>query len=138
MQIPRADSDVCSFSFSGYSCEPEAPSNLSTRKGLHPKPPRRACMHSPTGPETLAETTMEAPSPVQQSLEEGSSATGVPTDASGASKANGGWAEVWRLAMPLILSNSVWTLQITIDRVMLAQWDSNAVAAAMPGVMLFM
>lgn len=49
----------------------------------------------------------------------------------------GGWREVWRLAMPLILANSFWTLQITIDRVLLAQWDSPAVGAAMAAAMLF-
>jgi len=49
----------------------------------------------------------------------------------------GGGAELMRLALPLILSSSVWTLQVTLDRVMLSRFDSNAVAAAMPAVCLF-
>jgi MATE family multidrug resistance protein len=48
-----------------------------------------------------------------------------------------GWGEVWRLALPLILANSFWTLQITIDRVLLARLSSEAVGAAMAAVMLF-
>jgi MATE family multidrug resistance protein len=57
------------------------------------------------------------------------------------------WSEKWRgpgggrellaLAFPLILSNSLWTLQITIDRVMLGQLSSNAVGAAMAAVLVF-
>jgi MATE family multidrug resistance protein len=42
-----------------------------------------------------------------------------------------------RLALPLILSSSFLTLQITIDRILLSHYDPNAVAAAMPAVMLF-
>lgn len=49
----------------------------------------------------------------------------------------GGKAELLLLAWPLILSNSIWTLQITIDRVFLSWLGSEAVAAAMPAVMLF-
>lgn len=49
----------------------------------------------------------------------------------------GGWREVLRLALPLILANSFWTLQITIDRVMLSRYDSSALAAAMPAAMVF-
>src|SRR3954469_4376827 len=48
-----------------------------------------------------------------------------------------GWRDVWRLALPLILANSFWTLQITVDRVMLAHDSSDAVGAAMAAVMLF-
>lgn len=48
-----------------------------------------------------------------------------------------GWREVWQLALPLILANSFWTLQITVDRVLLSWHSSDAVAAAMAGVMLF-
>lgn len=51
--------------------------------------------------------------------------------------APGGWRAVGRLALPLILANSFWTLQITIDRVLLGQLSSDAVAAAMAGAMLF-
>src|SRR5262249_47371242 len=39
--------------------------------------------------------------------------------------------------LPLILSNSFWTLQITIDRILLSRYSSDAVAAAMPAAMLF-
>jgi MATE family multidrug resistance protein len=42
-----------------------------------------------------------------------------------------------RLALPLVLSNSIWTLQIIIDRVMLSRYSSDAVAAAMPAVVPF-
>jgi MATE family multidrug resistance protein len=48
----------------------------------------------------------------------------------------GGGREVLRLALPFILSNSLWTLQITIDRILLSQWSSDAVAAAMPAALL--
>jgi MATE family multidrug resistance protein len=48
----------------------------------------------------------------------------------------GGGKEVLGLALPFILSNSLWTLQITVDRVLLSQWSSNAVAAAMPAALL--
>lgn len=51
--------------------------------------------------------------------------------------APGGWRAVGRLALPLILANSFWTLQITIDRVLLGRLSSDAVAAAMAGAMLF-
>lgn len=49
----------------------------------------------------------------------------------------GNWREVLRLALPLILANSFWTLQITIDRVMLAKHSSDELAAAMPAAMVF-
>src|SRR5262249_28696853 len=52
-------------------------------------------------------------------------------------QAEGGGAEVMRLALPLILSNSVWTLQIIIDRVLLSRYSSDAVAAAMPAAVSF-
>lgn len=42
-----------------------------------------------------------------------------------------------RLALPLILSSSVWTLQVTLDRIMLSRFSSDAVAAAMPAVCFF-
>ncbi|MGF1581429.1 MAG: hypothetical protein ACFCD0_19055 [Gemmataceae bacterium] len=45
--------------------------------------------------------------------------------------------EVFRVALPLIVSNSFWTIQITIDRVLLSRYDSDAVGAAMAGVLLF-
>lgn len=49
----------------------------------------------------------------------------------------GGGREVLRLAIPLILSNSFWTLQITIDRIFLSQADSENVGAAMSAVVFF-
>lgn len=42
-----------------------------------------------------------------------------------------GGGEVLRLAFPLIISNSFWTMQLTIDRVFLSQDNSELVAAAM-------
>jgi MATE family multidrug resistance protein len=49
----------------------------------------------------------------------------------------GGLGELLRLAWPLVLSNSLWTLQITLDRVLLSRSGSEAVAAAMAAAMLF-
>ena len=49
----------------------------------------------------------------------------------------GGARELMRLAFPLILSNSVWTLQLTIDRIMLSRLGEEHVAAAMAAAMLF-
>jgi len=49
----------------------------------------------------------------------------------------GGAGELIRLSLPFILSNSFWTLQITIDRVLLSQYSSESVAAAMPAVLVF-
>src|SRR5262245_38624269 len=49
----------------------------------------------------------------------------------------GGARELLRLSWPLILSNSVWTLQTFIDRIFLSELGSDYVAASMPAVMLF-
>lgn len=46
-------------------------------------------------------------------------------------------AELLRLSWPLILSNSIWTLQTFIDRVFLAQLGDDVVGATMPAVLLF-
>jgi MATE family multidrug resistance protein len=51
--------------------------------------------------------------------------------------APGGYRELLRLALPLIISNSFWTLQITIDRVLLGHYSSKAVGAAVDAAMLF-
>lgn len=51
--------------------------------------------------------------------------------------AEGGGRELLRLALPLILSNSFWTLQVTIDRVLLARLSSDAVSAAFLATLLF-
>jgi MATE family multidrug resistance protein len=50
---------------------------------------------------------------------------------------DGGGRELLRIALPLILSNSFMTLQITIDRALLSQADSDAVAAAMPAALVY-
>jgi MATE family multidrug resistance protein len=49
----------------------------------------------------------------------------------------GGGAELLRLAFPLILSNSFLTLQLTVDRALLSQYESDAVAAALPAALLY-
>jgi MATE family multidrug resistance protein len=49
----------------------------------------------------------------------------------------GGGRELLQLALPLILSNSFLTIQITIDRALLSQLSSDAVAAAMPAALLY-
>jgi MATE family multidrug resistance protein len=49
----------------------------------------------------------------------------------------GGYRELLRLALPLIISNSFWTLQITIDRILLGHYSSDAVGAAVASVLLF-
>lgn len=51
--------------------------------------------------------------------------------------APGGGRELLRLAVPLIVSNSVWTLQITLDRVLLSWLGQEQVGAAMTAAMLF-
>jgi MATE family multidrug resistance protein len=48
-----------------------------------------------------------------------------------------GGREVLRIALPLILSNSFLTLQVTIDRVLLSEFSSDAVAAAIPALLLY-
>lgn len=49
----------------------------------------------------------------------------------------GGGRELLALAWPLIVSNSFWTLQIALDRILLSRHSSAEVAAAMPAAMLF-
>src|SRR5437762_8755461 len=49
----------------------------------------------------------------------------------------GGARELLALAWPLILSNSIWTAQITLDRVLLGQNASADLPASLPAVMLF-
>src|SRR5438874_13294533 len=49
----------------------------------------------------------------------------------------GGGRELLRLAFPLILSSSFMTLQLTIDRALLSQASSDAVAAAMPAAVFY-
>lgn len=42
-----------------------------------------------------------------------------------------GWKQVLTLAWPLILANSFWNLQLTIDRVFLSNYSTDALGAAM-------
>lgn len=49
----------------------------------------------------------------------------------------GGWRELMRLAWPLILANSFWTLQVTIDRMFLGQLSPEAMAAALGAIGFF-
>jgi MATE family multidrug resistance protein len=49
----------------------------------------------------------------------------------------GGLGELLRLAWPLILSNSLWTLQIVIDRIFLSQSSPEEVGAGMMTAVLF-
>jgi MATE family multidrug resistance protein len=52
-------------------------------------------------------------------------------------QARGGLAELLRLAWPLILSNSLWTLQIVLDRIFLSRSSPGEVGAAMATAVLF-
>jgi MATE family multidrug resistance protein len=45
--------------------------------------------------------------------------------------------EVLRLAWPLVLTQSAWTLQIVLDRIFLSQWSTEAVGAGISAVMIF-
>src|SRR5262245_3975189 len=49
----------------------------------------------------------------------------------------GGGRELLRLALPLILSSSFMTLQVFIARAMLSHFSSTAMAASMPGALLY-
>lgn len=49
----------------------------------------------------------------------------------------GGGSELLALAWPLIVTNGLWTAQITLDRVLLGQNASADLAASLPAVMLF-
>jgi len=49
----------------------------------------------------------------------------------------GGSRELLRLAAPLILSSSFFTIQITVDRLMLSRQNSEAVGAAMSAAMIY-
>src|SRR5947209_7142635 len=49
----------------------------------------------------------------------------------------GSFREMIRLALPLVLSSSFMTLQITLDRILLSQYSTDAVAAAMPAALLY-
>src|SRR5262249_31568255 len=49
----------------------------------------------------------------------------------------GGAGELWRIAWPLILANSFWTLEVALDRVYLSRVGSLEVAASVPAAGLF-
>jgi len=49
----------------------------------------------------------------------------------------GGSLELWQVALPLVLSNAFWTLQITAGRVMLSRQNSETVGAAMSAGVLY-
>ncbi|MBS0210381.1 MAG: MATE family efflux transporter [Planctomycetes bacterium] len=46
-------------------------------------------------------------------------------------------AQVWRVALPLMISTLSWTIMNFIDRVLLLGYSHDAVAAALPAAMLF-
>jgi MATE family multidrug resistance protein len=48
-----------------------------------------------------------------------------------------GFAELLQLAFPLILSNSIWTIQVTVDRLLLSRYSLEAMEATLPTVALF-
>lgn len=50
--------------------------------------------------------------------------------------AEGGYGEVWKIALPLILSTGSLSLQFFIDRVFLTWYSPEAIAASMPAGML--
>ena len=49
----------------------------------------------------------------------------------------GGARQVLQIAFPLIVSTSFWTLQMTIDRILLSRYSSDAVGAAQIAIMVF-
>jgi MATE family multidrug resistance protein len=49
--------------------------------------------------------------------------------------AEGGYRDLLRLALPLVVSNGVWTVQHFVDRMYLVWFSSDAAAAAMPAGM---
>lgn len=52
-------------------------------------------------------------------------------------RGEGGGGELLRLAFPLVLSNSFLAVQLFVDRVLLSQADSDAVAASMPAALIY-
>lgn len=49
----------------------------------------------------------------------------------------GGSGELLQLALPLIISNSIWTIQVTVDRLLLSRYSLESIEAAMPTLALF-
>src|SRR5262245_1850133 len=58
-------------------------------------------------------------------------------DFAGARPTKASTTELLALAWPLIVSNSCWTLQIVLDRVLLSRSSSDEVAAGMQAAMFF-
>lgn len=48
-----------------------------------------------------------------------------------------GWRRVLRIAWPLIIANGFWNLQVTIDRIFLGNYSTDALGAAMAAVGFF-
>lgn len=48
-----------------------------------------------------------------------------------------GYFVLFKLAWPLVLANAFWNLQVTVDRIFLGQYSTEALAAAMTAVGLF-
>jgi MATE family multidrug resistance protein len=65
------------------------------------------------------------------------SATTPTTQTPQPSARPGGSRELIALSLPLILSSSFWTIQITVERVFLSWYDPDAVGAAMVAAMVF-
>jgi MATE family multidrug resistance protein len=61
----------------------------------------------------------------------------VPKEEGGGVSKPCGSRELWALALPLVLSQSFQTLQLTVDRVLLSRHDPVEVAAAFPAMMVF-
>ncbi|MEO0334845.1 MAG: hypothetical protein AAF202_00515 [Pseudomonadota bacterium] len=47
------------------------------------------------------------------------------------------WGPVFQLAWPLIVANSFWNLQMTIDRMFLSQYSTAALGASVAVMSLF-
>jgi multidrug resistance protein, MATE family len=47
------------------------------------------------------------------------------------------WKSILRIAWPLVIANAFWNLQVTIDRIFLAQYSSDALGAAIAAVGVF-
>ena len=47
------------------------------------------------------------------------------------------WIRIFNIAWPLIVANSFWTLQITIDRIFLGSYSTEALGAAMAVMSVF-
>ena len=48
------------------------------------------------------------------------------------------WKQILAIAWPLIVANSFWNLQLTIDRIYLGAWSTEALGAAMAVMGVFL